>query len=644
MLPFSSLDKTTMSQRYHGKRRESLHKKINALNRKAWEARLVDAHKAMHYAEDAFGCSDECGYDTGLAHAFRTLAYCHWRLGKQDKARHYCDLALAKFHALNLSQGVAESLSICGLISWHDSDYDRAMLFQTDALRLAQAQAALDLESAVNGYIGNIYLKQAKFDDALSHHRRALQLADSLSHSPLKAVALSNLGNTYQRLGDYRRALDCLSAALALYADLDSRHGKLLVFTNLGVVYAALGDFSKALEHYVQSLELQRTLNDRHSEAVILLNIGNIHYKTSGYERALALYQQSYALFQELGDKQAQAASLNNIGDMLYSLGRYDEGLDALHKSLALREELGDRRGTAISSLNLALTYFKTHRHKKAQQFAEQSCLIAESLKDRQHQAESLLALAQIFLDNGSIDALTRSVSAATDALALAKDIGAKDLMVRSLDTLTTAAQREHRYSDACLYLLEQRQIKEEMLGEEARQNLHRFQIRLQLDQERQQKEIYQLRAEQYALEVENQRKQLAMMAASLVQTNELIERLKADVKELSKDVSGHCQVRFETFVQKIDESGEREKGWSLFEQQFESTHQQFGKALAEKLPNITKMELRLCMLLRVQLSTKEIAKLLYLSPRSIQTYRFRLRKKLRLKSEQGLIQFLNAL
>ncbi len=629
---------------YDGKANRSFHKKVVALNHKAWELRLIDAQESMRLSRETWRMSEENKYERGLAESARTQAYCYWRLGQLEQARACCETALEKFQSLDLPRGVAESLSVCGLISWHKSDYDGALHLQMDALRLSREHHAPDLESAILGYIGNIFLKQAKFDDAVAQHQFSLKIAESLPHHTLKAFALSNLGNTYQRLGDYRRALDCLSAALALYGDLGSRHGKLVALTNLGVVYAALGDFSKALEHYVQSLELQRALKDLHTEASILNNIGSIYYKMSDYERALDIFQQSYALFKTQGDKQAQAAALNNIGDMHYLLGRYDQGLQSLRDSLALREEIGDKRGTAISSLNLALTYFKTHRHKKAQQFAEQSRSIAESLKDKHHQTESLLTLAQIFLEQGSSDLMARAVSVASNALALAKEINAKDLTARALDVLSTAARKQHRYKDACLHLLEHRQIKDDLLGEEARQNLHRLQIRFQLDQERQQKEIYQLRAEQYALEVENQRKQLTIMATTLVQKNELIERLKNEVKQISQDISGHCQARFESFVQKLDEGNEREKGWSLFEKQFEMVHQHFAKALSEKLPNLTVTELRLCMLLRVQLSTKEIAKLLFLSPRSVQTYRFRLRKKLRLKSEQGLIQFLNAL
>mgnify|MGYP005836346855 CR=1 FL=1 len=113
----------------------------------------------------------------------------------------------------------------------------------------------------------------------------------------------------------------------------------------------------------------------------------------------------------------------------------------------------------------------------------------------------------------------------------------------------------------------------------------------------------------------------------------------------LSKAVAGEASREVErkisNLIEELDKSKTDEKSWRLFEQQFESVHQNFIQTLTKQFPELTKTELRLCVLLKIQLSTKEIAQLLFLSPRSVETYRLHLRPKLGLSQNTNLTEFL---
>ena len=83
---------------------------------------------------------------------------------------------------------------------------------------------------------------------------------------------------------------------------------------------------------------------------------------------------------------------------------------------------------------------------------------------------------------------------------------------------------------------------------------------------------------------------------------------------------------------------------WSRFKLHFEGVHPSFFIHLKEKSDELTENDLRLCAYLRIGMRAKEIAGMLAVSPASINTARYRLRKKLGLKKEDSLDDFIRSI
>ena len=62
---------------------------------------------------------------------------------------------------------------------------------------------------------------------------------------------------------------------------------------------------------------------------------------------------------------------------------------------------------------------------------------------------------------------------------------------------------------------------------------------------------------------------------------------------------------------------------------------------LRQQYADLTTGDLRICCLLRMNLSTKEIASLLNVSIRAIEVRRYRLRKRMNLDNDTNLVDFL---
>lgn len=77
---------------------------------------------------------------------------------------------------------------------------------------------------------------------------------------------------------------------------------------------------------------------------------------------------------------------------------------------------------------------------------------------------------------------------------------------------------------------------------------------------------------------------------------------------------------------------------------QIEDIHKDFHLKLKTLYPNLTELEKRLSGLLRLNLSTKEMASLLNISPKSVEVARYRLKKKMNLPKDRTLTEFINNL
>jgi AraC family transcriptional regulator, chitin signaling transcriptional activator len=93
--------------------------------------------------------------------------------------------------------------------------------------------------------------------------------------------------------------------------------------------------------------------------------------------------------------------------------------------------------------------------------------------------------------------------------------------------------------------------------------------------------------------------------------------------------------------VKRVEERGRTEQEWSGFEEKLQSVNHGVLIELARWCPDLKPAELKVCALLRTQLSTKEIAPLLSVTERAVEKHRYNIRRKLGLPKEENLVAYL---
>jgi PiT family inorganic phosphate transporter len=107
------------------------------------------------------------------------------------------------------------------------------------------------------------------------------------------------------------------------------------------------------------------------------------------------------------------------------------------------------------------------------------------------------------------------------------------------------------------------------------------------------------------------------------------IEKIKEDIRTLEKKI-----IDKKAFSHEINE---------LYSQ-VELLHKDFSSILHERFPNLTEQEKRIATLLRLGFSTKELSSIMSITPKSVEVCRYRLRKKMNLKRDENLIEFIKSL
>jgi DNA-binding CsgD family transcriptional regulator len=139
--------------------------------------------------------------------------------------------------------------------------------------------------------------------------------------------------------------------------------------------------------------------------------------------------------------------------------------------------------------------------------------------------------------------------------------------------------------------------------------------------------------------DLEFRHKELLTYTLNLVQKNALMENIRESIREVMNATDKDSRIQMPKLIKLIDYSLESEKDWDEFKMYFEKVHSSFFENLKQHFPDLSQGDLKLCSLISLNLSMKEMAELLGISPESVKMARHRLRKKLDIASNDLIIR-----
>lgn len=480
-----------------------------------------------------------------------------------------------------------------------------------------------DLEFAkARALQGDLLMGLGLYQEALSPLYEAETLFLDLDCRACLASTYNLLGQLYYKIKTPESAIARHEKALSLYSEIEDWRGVAESKGFIGGMHEKLGEYSLALAFQRESLKTFKSQGDHADMAFVLENIGSIYEDLERYDSAFSYFDQAYRYNLLAGDSASLIGNLNNLGDVFRKSGSADSALFYSQKALELSIRLSNSYQKRSALVDLAKAQNLIGNHAKAYEYLDQARELSEvifseeaarqlAVKEAQYELNQKIAqiaqLQQVSRADARIRWLLIVLLLVLAGLAWAM-INRQKLKIRSNKDLL-ARQQE---------LLE---IKEKLIATE-KENINLLEARM-------------------ATEVEAQSKALSAQTLHLLDKNQMLEEIQEKLKKILEEDPKEQKKKIRNLIKQIDYNFSQDTDWDDFKFSFEKVHQDFFKKLNQPGNELTPGELKLASLMRMNLSSKEIASSLGISMESLRISRYRLRKKLNLDKGESLQQFL---
>jgi len=152
-------------------------------------------------------------------------------------------------------------------------------------------------------------------------------------------------------------------------------------------------------------------------------------------------------------------------------------------------------------------------------------------------------------------------------------------------------------------------------------------------------RELDKLKMDKLELELASKERETKLLAVQLAKKGSFLATLTNQIALLKS--SKYSPETIDAVVELIETIRFRDKDYEQLEERAETLHHDFIVALSERFPDLTAAEKRICILLKLGLSSVDIANVLFTSVRTIETHCLSIRKKLRIARTTRLSKFI---
>ncbi len=218
------------------------------------------------------------------------------------------------------------------------------------------------------------------YDKAISYGKESLKLAHKYKQDSIVSLMNNNIGIAYDYKGDYPQALSHFFKALRVAERLKDRDNEAYILSNIGLIYNNQKLYEKALEYHRKSLKIRYEINNQKGISASINNLAIVFMDQKKYEKAIHYYNQSVAIDLELKDSIGLADDYNNLGVCYQNKKEYEKSEYYHLQSLKIKQNLKQNLGIATSKLNLGVVALKQKQLAKAGNYLSEAEILAQKL------------------------------------------------------------------------------------------------------------------------------------------------------------------------------------------------------------------------------------------------------------------------
>ncbi|WP_138434613.1 tetratricopeptide repeat protein [Winogradskyella algicola] len=504
-------------------------------------------------------------------------------------------------------------------------------------------------------------------------------LSKKLGNKEFIARTTNYLGVYHNMTSQYEKSLPIYDEVIRLYTELGDTTQVCAAMNNKANSLRSLGRYNECLETHMQSLKLKEKIGDtQESIAASYWNIGNIQGDIENYEISNSYYTKAKEIYEKLG----ATGDLINIKSLmainLKGMKAYEKSKSVLLEVEPYYKEKNYNNDLAGLYDNLGWILTQQDSLDRAEKYYNKALEISKQYGEKSLIGLNYRHLGELYNKKGEYRKALRYMK---DALQNAEETGTRKKKIGDLLEISKAYAGLGRYKKAYEYHVDYHKLHDEILGEENIKKMNELEIQYQaekkekeliikenkiklIEEQRQRAEttqlfliislfgilslafaiVYGLRQKMKRNKIEREKldndlafkeKELTTHALHLAHKNEVLLDLKAQLKELKSESPNSRN--YQKVINTINLDINNDNNWEQFRTYFEDVHTDFNSKVINSYPEVSNNDLRLMSLLKMNLSSKEIANILNISTEGVKKARYRLRKKLNLTSEDSL-------
>jgi tetratricopeptide (TPR) repeat protein len=604
----------------------------------------VNVDSAFYYGWQGLDLTDKDVNPGDVGKLYFTLARTWDNQGNFDSAQWYFNQARNIFKQHSLDRLYYRTVEQLGNTYRVTGQFDTARILITEALNhWKRTNDTLQLSSALFN-LGTSWLDQNRYTRALKYYLQAIAFDSVLKDTSTIALNSLGVGNVYLNLGSlfreinpsrsnayFKQSIAYFKRSHILFSRIGHSMGVCYALMNLQAAYLNSGYINLADSIGQEANSCRDDNNSR-------LTMDFLYYEAA-IKSAKGNPKEALRLLDTVAGMRSQLLLLNDF-----------------YEAMILRAKLLHNTGQtqmAFSQLKEVTDWATVHR-------VYQVAFPALKTLASWHSAngESILAYSYLLTAQAYKDSLYNEVSNELfDEVEVKHE---KEALVGELASLRSEHKLSHLRNLVIILILSTLVLF--TLGLIVIINIRRKQIlakeqagkekilRMQQEAMFHQSEVERLNLERALHQEEADRLQLQLQ----IKEHELIYQSlrQTDLKQLNLSI----REKMAPFLYRLPKKKDQEEFVSLvneltrdasrdpmddFEILFRQMHGGFFEKLLERGPDLSRSELRTCALLRLNLPTKEIARLLNLSSASVDATRHHIRKKLNLDPKENLTSFL---
>lgn len=539
----------------------------------------------------------------------------------------------------------------------------------------------------------------------MQHKIDSMGKLDNLPDSIFILFVVDNVGEYFRQQGRQSAAVELFSMLAGTLEQGKCPPATLLrLYIPLGAALEEVGMWNNAMEYYHKALAIAEEQGLKSNAAKIYNNIGAAYFR-SDVSKAESYFRKALDINEKVGDKKELCLNYNNLAGAAMKQDRYDEALDYMLDALQLISKNEDayfyhfmqcniaslymlkgedylaisylqnaveyhrREGNLLDLIQcynmLAEAYEKLGNMNEAFYYIKLSEKELASVANRDFEANMSIILSRFYSRRNNFEKAYSLLLRATEL----RDSLTKVNDMKKIDNLEQIYNNEQKLRENALLISEMQLHKLEddrrvtviviiiillalvvvflIVRTRLRDKLHKTKEELAMQQialSEKEKELQRIKEQELNKTIDQKNRELSSYALSYTKDNEFYDHICDELKQILLEINPRDKLHKERLRKILSELKHHEgsDNWQEFRLYFEQVHPSFYDSLDEISPGITQRQKRLCALLYIGLSTKEIASITFREVRSVESARNRLRRKLGIPTEETIHEFLS--